>query len=140
MNFSWTGLKVSIAGARLSHLVQHDSIWDHGSMVEHVKNVYTLLKKALMCRDVSVIRRCVTTKGFPKLKTEIENLKHDGIAGTDLESIVSVSPRRNVQKESFKALVKLTQRGFSHKAKRTLFENVWCFTREGEWWMLDEIK
>jgi hypothetical protein len=28
MKISWTGFKVSIAGAKLSHLVQKDKIWD----------------------------------------------------------------------------------------------------------------
>jgi hypothetical protein len=30
VKLSWKSLKVSIAGAKLSHLVQEEQIWDHG--------------------------------------------------------------------------------------------------------------
>jgi hypothetical protein len=42
MKLSWYGLKISIAGAKLSHLVQKDKIWDHGSMTEQVKTTFYL--------------------------------------------------------------------------------------------------
>ena len=46
MKFSLIGIKISIAGAKLSHLALKDKIWDYGSMVEQVKTVFMQIEKA----------------------------------------------------------------------------------------------
>ena len=40
--------EISITGAKLSHLVQKDKIWDHGSMAEQTKIIFYIVQKALI--------------------------------------------------------------------------------------------
>ena len=59
MKISWNSLKISIAGAKLSHLVQKDKAWDHGSMVEQVRTVAVFLKKSFYRNDPDIIKKCL---------------------------------------------------------------------------------
>src|SRR5437870_5062573 len=71
MKFSWNSVKISIAGAKLSHLVQKDKIWDPGSMTEQAKNIFYQVEKARHRKDTGIIRKYLTPNGFEKLKLEI---------------------------------------------------------------------
>src|SRR5438874_2949416 len=75
MKISWTSLKVSIAGAKLSHLVQKDEIWDHGSMIEQLKTVFYKLKKAKNTGHIEDLKKYLTTTCYEKLKKEMDELE-----------------------------------------------------------------
>lgn len=149
MKISLNSLKISIAGAKLTHLVQRDRIWDHGSMIEQVRTVFVYLKKAFLRNDPSVAEKCLTVKAYKKAKADIELKKWNKIADTDLMSaeIISVTPSKHDQPDKFKVLIKLkktlrlnlTEPAGFYKTDR-LTEQEWVFMREGNWWLLDEIK
>src|SRR5688572_16556056 len=71
MKLSWTSLKISIAGAKLSHLALKDKIWDHGSMAEQARIIFYLVQKAKANCDVGSIRKQCSISGFEKIENEI---------------------------------------------------------------------
>ena len=71
MKFSWTDFKISIAGAKLSHLVQKDRIWDHGSMAEQTRIIFYLVQKAKASGNMELLKKQCTISCFEKLKTEL---------------------------------------------------------------------
>jgi hypothetical protein len=149
MNLSWTNIKISIAGAKLSHLVQKDKIWDHGSMIEQVRTVVVHLKKALLRKDPLLVKKCVSSNGYKKIMENTVSGKWNMIIKAELISvgIISVAPSKHHQPDKFKALIKLrkvqeenlTEQVSFYKTNRQI-EQEWFFVREGNWWLLDEIK
>jgi predicted lipid-binding transport protein (Tim44 family) len=142
MKLSWTSLKISVAGARLSHLVQKDKIWDHGSMVELVKNVFYKMEKATQRNDIEFMKRYVTKKAYSELmrifETETDKLPFNNSMLTEV-SIIEVKEKHNKTPDQFTALIKGKRR--SGKGNSILnFSQRWQFVREGDWWLLDEMK
>ena len=72
MRISFTSIKVSIAGAKLSHLVKKNRVWDHGSMVEQVKAVFMQLQKFIAKGDEATIKKYLTAHGYELFKHKIE--------------------------------------------------------------------
>jgi hypothetical protein len=147
MKLSWNSLKISIAGARLSHLVTKDKIWDHGSMVEQVRTVFIYFKKALLQNDPSIIKKCTTLNGYKKIERDASK-KWNFINNSELVSveIIGVIPARN-HSDKFKALVRFRNADNLNLSEPVSFyrsnrmsEQEWLFVREGNWWLLDEIK
>jgi hypothetical protein len=150
MKLSWNNLKVSIAGAKLSHLAQTDRIWDHGSMIEQARAVFIHLKKAFLRNDPSIAEKCMTSEGHMKICKNKELRNEKTIMDSDLLSIeiISVIPSKHYQRDKFKALIKLKKEiqdetregpvGFYKTNQWT--EQEWLFVREGNWWLLHEIK
>lgn len=146
-------LKISITGARLSHLVQKDKIWDHGSMVEQVRTVYIHLQKAFYKNDPEIVKKCMTAAGFRKVKYEMgQAAKDHRITDSHLvrTTIIDVDPSRNGHPDKFAALLKLKIETSPHKENVNgnleapkpahNIEQHWCFVRQGDWWLLHEIK
>lgn len=150
MKLSWTGLKVSIAGAKLSHLVQKDKIWDHGSMTEQARIIFYLIQKAGNSGNTESLKKYVTISCFEKLQKKFEDLeKHDmnwqreNPVITEL-AVISVHPGKNNKPDMFTALIK----GYNRKTNDERYDNEdhsnkfseeWAFIRQGQWWVLDEI-
>jgi hypothetical protein len=151
MKLSWNSLKVSIAGARLSHLVQKDKIWDHGSMTEQVKNVFFQVEKARHKKDAETVKKYLTLNGFEKLKAEIDGFENarSFVKNSVLTEIfiTQVARSKKHRPDSFKALVKgkrkteedLIPIGVGNYGIEN-FSEEWFFVRQGEWWLLDGIK
>lgn len=149
MKFSWTDFKISIAGAKLSHLVQKDRIWDHGSMAEQTRIIFYLVQKAKASGNMELLKKQCTISCFEKLKTELEgsNAEQNSLIINPVVkeiAIVEVQPGKNNRPDMFRALIKGSFKeeqhpgfGNGHEKK---FLVKWSFTRQGEWWMLDEIK
>lgn len=149
MKLSWTGLKVSIAGAKLSHLVQKDKIWDHGSMTEQVRIIFYLVQKAKNNGNIESLKKYMTISCFEKLVKQFGRLKeHDNCLTienpviTEL-AVISVHPGKN-KPDMFTALIK----GYNRKTNDERYDNEdhsnkfseeWAFIRQGQWWVLDEI-
>jgi predicted lipid-binding transport protein (Tim44 family) len=144
-------LKISITGAKLSHLVQYDEIWDHGSMTEQAKNIFYQVEKARQKKDSETIRKYLTANGYEKLKAEIEMLSRSRpfIKNSVLTEIfiIQVTPRKKQRPDSFRALVKgkrkieedLVPAEISNHGIEN-FSEEWLFTRQGEWWLLDSMR
>jgi len=145
---SWKSLKISIAGAKLSHLVQKDKAWDHGSMVEQVRTVAVLLKKAFYRGDPEIIKKCLTESAFKKMKDQITRTGDQVITHRDLEevSIIDVAPGKNGQPDRFTASLKFKKEEdhqFFSSSKSNGYHNAseqWLFVRQGGWWLLDEVR
>ena len=146
----WENLKISIAGAKLSHLVQKDKIWDHGSMVEQVRTVFLQLQKALLHDTDNILRKYMTVSGYRKLKDKIDQdrRKTGRLLTTDLlaVAIVCVYPGSKEKPARFKALLKertrITDVLLSESPSPDQRDRMalWVFVRQGDWWLLDEIK
>jgi predicted lipid-binding transport protein (Tim44 family) len=149
MHLSWTGLKISIAGAKLSHLVQKDSIWDHGSMIEQVRTVFNHLKKAWLRQDSLMIKKCVTPETYEKISADIQANKRSMATNAELLSIeiISVVPAKHNNPDRFTALIKMEkeheaaiEERLSFYETNRLVEEEWLFLRDGNWWLLHKIK
>lgn len=157
MKLSWTSLKISIAGAKLSHLAQKDRIWDHGTMVEVVKIVFYQLQKIKNTGDEETIKKYLTIAGYEKLKNQMEKLKAAGKMPGSKNSklkdvcIIEVMPATKKHPDFFKALIKgyevynpgnwnTSVESVSHDDIIHEFSDQWTFVRQGEWWLLDAIK
>ena len=148
MKLGWKSIKISIAGARLSHLVQENSKWDHGSMIEQVKTVFIYLKKAYLRSDPSIVKKCLTAKAYKITEADIELQKENPFTDAELVSadIVSVLPSK-YNRDKFKVLMKFRpnrDRGLEFSPRpisgaRRQFQQQWLFICEGAWWLLDEI-
>jgi hypothetical protein len=140
MKLSWTSLKISIAGAKLSHLVQKDKIWDHGSMAEQARIIFYLVYKAKATENVESLRKQCTFSCFEKLKNEMERdeRKKSLIVSPVIKeiAIVDVQPGKNNKPDMFCALIK----GESKDDPLEKFRSECVFVRQGEWWLLNEIK
>jgi len=142
MKLSWTSLKISIAGAKLSHLVQKDKIWDHGSMAEQARIIFYLVHKSKASGNIESLKKQCTLSCFEKLKNEIEQLseKRSSLIENPVIkelAIVDVQPGKNDRPDMFSALIKGYLKAESYEKN---FIVNWSFIRQGEWWMLDEIK
>jgi hypothetical protein len=141
MKLSWTSLKISIAGAKLSHLVQKDKIWDHGSMAEQARIIFYLVEKAKATGNIESLRRQCSIACFEKLKGEIGetvNQKSSLIMDPVIKeiAITDVQQGKNNKPDMFCALIK----GVLKEDVASGFKVSCCFVRQGEWWMLDEIR
>jgi len=142
MKLSWTSFKISVAGARLSHLVQKDKIWDHGTMVEQVKNIFYKMEKAEQRADADFVKRNVTEKVYRELVHSFQTKKGKPVFGTGMlteVSIIEVKEKNNKTPDRFTALI----RGKHRNAKGNSilnFSRRLQFIRKGDWWLLDEMK
>lgn len=157
MKLSWNSLKISIAGAKLSHLVQKDKIWDHGSMTEQVKTVFFKVKKVKNNGNVHDLDKYLSTRCVEKLKKELDDLEKNGkkwvIKNPVIKevAITEVREGRHNKRDCFVATIKAM--GIEFIADKYLeadwkiyskqvgnFCERWCFVREGDWWLLDSMK
>jgi hypothetical protein len=142
MKLSWTSFKISVAGARLSHLVQKDKIWDHGTMVEQVKNIFYKMQKAEQRADADFVKRNVTEKVYMELVRSFQTKTGKSVFSTAMlaeVSIIKVKERTDKTPDRFTALIKGKQR--SAKSNSILdFSRRWQFIREADWWVLDQMK
>jgi hypothetical protein len=149
MKLSWTSLKISIAGAKLSHLVQKDKIWDHGSMAEQARIIFYLVQKALINGNIGVVKKYMTSPCFEKLQQDMmppEGMnKVLGIEGSVIKelAVIEVCPAKNNKPDRFTAILK-----GDTKIKNEILGNdqvkqfsvQWSFIRQGDWWLLDRIR
>lgn len=156
MKFSLESIKISIAGAKLSHLVQKDKIWDHGSMTEQARIIFYLIQKARDSGNTESLKKYMTFSCFEKLMKQFDEsdnywIKKDDKPGqiehpviTEL-AVISVQHGRHNKPDMFTALIK----GYNRKTDDEKYDNEdcskhfsaeWCFVRQGEWWVLDMIK
>jgi hypothetical protein len=138
MRISFTSLKVSIAGAKLSHLVQKDRIWDHGSMVEQARIIFCLAQKARNSKNIDMLKKSCSMICFEQLKIEASAQKKQLIAEPIINeiAIVEVYPGKNTRSDKFTALIKGESKDDAHEK----FKSECVFVRQGDWWMLDKIK
>ena len=148
MQLSWTGLKISIAGARLSHLVQRDCIWDHGSMIEHVRTIFMQIEKCRKKGKHEFLRNYTTPQGYEFFKKSVSGAKNE-VTENILENIfiTEVKAHSRQSPDRFCALIKGTKIEWinridsltNRKTSRRFCEE-WLFLRQGDWWLLNEIK
>ena len=139
MKLSWTSLKISIAGAKLSHLVQKDKIWDHGSMAEQARIIFYLVHKAKATGNIESLKKQCTISCFEKLKSEMEprhDQKSSFIKSPVIKeiAIIDVLPGKNNKPDMFCAMIK----GESKDDTLEKFKVECAFVRQGEWWLLDK--
>ena len=148
MKFSWSSIKISIAGAKLSHLVQKDRIWDHGSMAEQARIIFYLVHKAKASGNINSLKKQCSDAAFEKLIAKIEEAKQNSALTTSPIvkeiAIIDVRPGKNNKPDRFNTLIKYYFKETS-VGKETIdlekeFAAKWCFIRQGEWWVLNEIK
>jgi hypothetical protein len=149
MKLSWNSLKISIAGAKLTHLVKKDQAWDHGTMIEQVKIIFQLLQKVKSKGESQLIKKYMTISGYEKLKKNMEVIQltdHIQMTG-DIEltdvAIIEVHEGTFTKPDNFSAQVKgrdASQLTGSKNHGAHDFIEEWFFIRQGEWWLLDDIK
>jgi hypothetical protein len=143
MKLTWTSIKISIAGAKLSHLVQKDRIWDHGSMAEQARIIFYLVYRAEANGNIESLKKHCTHFCFEKLKNKMErrdDRKNPAMISPIIKeiAITNVRPGKNKRPDLFTALLKgviKDEHGGTEK-----FSEVWSFVRQGEWWVLDNIR
>ncbi|HET9826680.1 MAG TPA: TIM44-like domain-containing protein [Chitinophagaceae bacterium] len=157
MRISWNSLKISIAGARLSHLVQKDRIWDHGSMTEQVRVIFFKLKKAKARGSVQELKKYVTKRFYERLKKEMDDFSSEGkrwvIKNEMIKEIAVIEVGKGSDKkpDCFTALINAVgiqyvtdvyknENAPSYSDCVQKFSERWSFVRQGEWWLLDGIR
>lgn len=148
MKLSWTNLKISIAGAKLSHLVQKDKIWDHGSMAEQARIIFYLVHKAKASGNIESLKKQCSASCFEKIKAETDGDVHESsmIMSPVIKelAIVDVQQGKNNKPDTFCSLIKYhvkeTFDGNELIDHSKEFLSKWCFIRQGEWWLLNGIK
>ncbi len=145
MKFSWTNLRISIAGAKLSHLVQKDKIWDHGSMTEQARVIFYLVQKARNSGQIDMLAKYITANCFRKLVEEWQDSIDNNRASEATDWIINEIAVLNVHQaqgkkpDGFVAFIRVYQKGQSIAGENSAVMK-WSFLRQGDWWMLDEMK
>ena len=148
MKLSWTSIKVSIAGAKLSHLVQKDKIWDHGSMAEQARLIFYLVHKAKSTGNINSLKKQCSAACVEKIEAEIDKDENDSplilFPVIKKLAIIEVQPGRSNKPDMFCSLIKYhlkeTLNGFETIDHNKEFITKWCFIRQGDWWILDQIR
>ena len=144
MKISWDSIKISIAGARLSHLVQKDKIWDHGSMTEHARIIFYLVQKAKCNENIESLKKYLTLSCFEKLKKSISQGLDSVFAMQDPVikelAVMEARPGKNNKPDMFTALMKGSSKDERRDDDANEFSAQWSFIRQGDWWLLDDIK
>ena len=144
MKFSLTSLKISIAGAKLSHLVQKDKAWDHGSMSEQARIIFYLVQKANANGNIQSLKKHCSVSCFEKLGSEeLNKQKILWLIKPVIKeiAIVDVQPGKNNRPDMFRTLIKgMDKNGKSEHDILNEFTAKCSFVRQGEWWLLDEIR
>jgi hypothetical protein len=149
MKISWTSLKISIAGAKLSHLVQKDKIWDHGSMTEQARITFHVVLKAKISENFELLKKYCTISCFEKFKVAMnkKEKKQDVFKESPIIkelAVINVHPRKHRRPDMFTALIK----GDSKNGRNDLITNYhkngfsiqWSFVSQGDRWLLNEMK
>ena len=105
MKFSWNSVRISIAGAKLSHLAQKDKIWDHGSMIELAKNVFYKMEKARLQNNTELVKKSVTEKFYLQISKRIKEESAPGNAMLTEVAIISVKEKTTQKADHFVALL-----------------------------------
>ena len=134
-------MKISVAGAKLSHLVQKDKIWDHGSMAEQARIIFYLVQKAKATGNIESLKKQCSVSCFDKLKIETKQGVHEKsslITNPVVKeiAIIEAQPGKKNKPDMFCALI----RGVSKDDPSEAFAAQWSFVRQGDWWILDEIR
>ena len=111
MKLSWTSLKISIAGAKLNHLVQKDRIWDHGSMAEQARIIFYLVLRAKTGGNMESLRKQCSLACFEKLTdngNETNAHKIHALVNPVIKelAIIDVQAGKNKKPDMFSALIK----------------------------------
>jgi hypothetical protein len=148
MFLTWTNLKISFAGARLSHLVQKDKIWDHGSMIEQVRTLYHQMQKAVSQSDPTLVSRYMSVNCFYQLLKRKAEFQSFGATTSKLikVDIIRVMPGNNINPHRFCALLQQNSNSnLNSVSKWETLENgkvklyKWLFVNNGNWWLLDQF-
>ena len=139
---------MSIAGAKLSHLVQKDKIWDHGSMAEQARIIFYLVHKAKAGGNIESLKKQCSVSCFERIEAEIasrETGRSMVIVPMIKElAIIDVQPGKNNKPDRFCSLIKYHLKesfnGIETEDNSKEFITEWCFIRQGEWWVLNDIK
>ncbi|MEO7394078.1 MAG: TIM44-like domain-containing protein [Chitinophagaceae bacterium] len=150
MKLSWNSFKISIAGARLSHLVQKDKIWDHGTMIETVKIIFNQVQSAREGNETQTLSKYMTPPAYSAFKKQLQELQvkdkswpvyHPVIKEV---AVLEVSPAKLNAHDHFTALVRETEIPVDDDANKKIviqdFSEQWVFVRQGDWWLLDGIR
>jgi len=145
MKLSWTSFKISIAGAKLSHLVQKDKIWDHGSMAEQARIIFYLVQKAKVIGNIESLKKQCTISCFEKIKSGMNEERHQEtlIKNPIIKEIAvtEVHPGKNNKPDMFTALIKgVSKDTTKHNDYGSEFSATYSFSRQGDWWLLDGMK
>ena len=138
MKLSWTSLKISIAGAKLSHLVLKDKIWDHGSMAEQARIIFYLVHKAKESGSIESLKKQCTISCFEKIKNELKRSDKNSLIIKPVIkelAIVEVQAGKNNKPDNFCALITGVVKDGSEEFKAEC-----TFIRQGEWWLLDDMR
>ena len=138
-------MKISIAGGKLSHLVQKDKIWDHGSMTEQARIIFYLIQKARTNGNIESLKKYCTISCFERLKAELENEKRyaDELLKDPMIkelAVMEVYPGKNNVPDIFIALIKGVSKNEMTGDDTNEFTAQWSFVRQGDWWLLDDMK
>ena len=143
MKLSWTSIKISIAGAKLSHLVQKDKIWDHGSMAEQARIIFYLVHKAKANGNIESLKKQCTISCFEKIKNEMNegNYKYFFLKNPIIKklAVIDVEPGKYNKPDMFTALIKgITGNESISNDEENKFSAKCFFVRQGDWWLLDD--
>jgi predicted lipid-binding transport protein (Tim44 family) len=145
MKISLDNIRISIAGAKLSHLVQKDRIWDHGSMAEQARIIFYQVQKARSSGNIESLKKQCTISCFKKIKAEMDNEKSKEPLLKNLNvkelAVIDVQPGKNNKPDMFTALIKgISKSETAGNDDENKFSAKCSFVRQGEWWLLDEMK
>jgi hypothetical protein len=139
MKLSWTKFKISIAGARLIHLVQKDNIWDHGTMAEQARTTFMMIQKATCQPGIEALKKQCMKGCFDRVKARLD-AKDVFIEQPIVNEIavIEVNPGKGERPDMFTVLIN-GQSKFNTSMVAP-FSVEMCFAREGRWWMLSAIR
>ncbi len=110
-------------------------------MTEQARIIFYLVQKAKETGNIESLKKQCSASCFEKLKTEMkagEEQKSSLITNPVIKEIAIIEAHSGKKNKSdmFCALI----RGSSKDVPLEKFTTQWSFVRQGDWWVLDQIK
>ena len=151
MKLSWKNLKISIAGARLSHLVRKNKAWDPGNMTEQARIIFSLVQKANLSGNIDSLKKYLTEQCFRTLENHHATYHQKNKTSTPTNwiiteiAILEVHPGNGKRPDAFVAYIKILLEDPELKVPLNRLADYshtlhWTFENQHGWWMLKEMK
>ncbi|QNA43304.1 hypothetical protein H4075_14600 [Lacibacter sediminis] len=118
-------------------------------MIENSRILFYLVQKAMNTGKIESLKKHVTLSCYQELEKEMDSIKKKGLLNSNENpvitelAVISVCERKNNKPDMFKASIK----GYLRKEGSTVLDNNQhrfsfncSFVRQGDWWLLHEMK
>lgn len=144
------------ANKLVEQLEHTDGIWNQRSMTARAEEIFLVVQKAWMERNLDIAKDYVSSRLYTKYKFQTDDMIARGVTNVlqDIKignvAIFSVNDYKDDSKDTFSAKISGTMLDYEvnettdavikgDKNKPHFFEDIWTFIRQGNTWIADDV-